>query len=133
MAKAPTNSVLDTSAKTIKYYAGEIQRKILFSHFKPNTRYTFLLEGSGTAKLLNLEITYTDGTVETLGRFSSADTVEPIRFVSSASKSFKTLSGEWQSGYTTLYYEKCGIFEGVVAYADFKPYTEHTLAIPESV
>ena len=122
MAEAPTNSVLDTSAKTIKYFAGEIQHKILFSNFKPNTRYTFLLEGSGTASLLNLKITYTDGTIETLGSFSSADTKEPIRFVSSASKSVESLNGEWQSGYTTLYYEKCGIFEGEVFYEDFKPY-----------
>lgn len=127
------NATVDTSAKTVSYYAGGISDKVLFTSFKPNTRYTFIWKGYADAKFLNLIVIYTDGTRGDLNKFAESNKVGTIRFVSDASKSIRSLNGIWYDGSTTLYYDECGIFEGDVQIQDFKPYFNHTLPIPVEV
>lgn len=127
------NTVIDTSAKTVKYYSGEISDKVLFTNFEPNTQYTLIFKGYANANFLNLVLHYTDGTRGDFDNFAESDKVGTIRFVSDKSKSIKSLNGIWFDGYTTLYYDECGIFEGDVRVQDFKPYFNHTLPIPEAV
>jgi hypothetical protein len=85
------------------------------------------------ARYLNLLIEYTDETKETYILFPSVDVPSCIVFTSDGNKTIKVFRGTQQSGTTTLYYDKCGIFEGVLTEADFKPYVRNTLPIPAEV
>lgn len=116
------SATLDTNEKTISYVARNVSDKTLFTNFKPNTQYTFIFKGMATDKHLNIRISYTDGTEETAWRFSEPDNLSTFLFVSNSTKSVERLKGTYNSGTTTLYYEECGIFEGVLTQADFEPY-----------
>lgn len=118
----------DTNEKTISYVARNASDKTLFTNFKPNTQYTFIFKGMATDRHLNIRISYTDGTEATAWIFSEPDNLSTFLFVSNSTKSVERLKGTYNSGTTTLYYEECGIFEGVLTEADFEPYiTEQTL------
>ena len=127
------SSTLNEQNKTIEYYSYEVGEKKLFKGFKPNTQYTFILKGKSAENFPNLGVAYTDGTFVSIPSFTTANTVETIRFVSNGSKSIANFDGNWSSGTTTLYYEECGIFEGSVLTEDFSPYFRETLSIPEAV
>lgn len=124
------SSTLNEQNKTIEYYSYDVSKKKFFKGFKPNTQYTFILKGKSAEKFSNLGVAYTDGTFVSIPSFTTANTVETIRFVSNGSKSIASLDGNWSSGTTTLYYEECGIFEGSVLTEDFSPYFRETLPIP---
>lgn len=117
------NAIIDTANKTVFYYAGGMENKIIFNTFKPNTQYTFFIKGSGSARYPNLTIKYTDGT-ETAFQFSAANTDETLVRVSDATKSVESLVGSWYDGSSTLYYDECGIFEGVLSVNEFESYFE---------
>lgn len=120
----------DTEQKTIRYAPNRINGKVLFDKFKTETQYTFILRGKGNSTInTNVEIFYTDGTRKVL-KFSSANTVETILVVTDANKTIESFSGMWRDGTTTLYYEQCGIFEGVITADEFTPYEETTASIP---
>ena len=53
--------------------------------------------------------------------------------MTNATKSVAALVGAWNDGNTTLYYDDCGIFEGVLTEADFVPYRRNTLPVPAEV
>lgn len=133
MADVP-DATLDASQKTVAYEASRISNKILFTSFKPDTQYTFILKGVNalSKKFSNLNIIYTDGTKDSLA-FQTAGEVSICRLVSDVSKTIKQLSGLYNTGTVTLYYEECGIFEGVLTVDDFVPYSGDTLPIPEAV
>lgn len=126
------NATINTEKKTVSYYAGDISDKTLFTDFKPNTRYTMIFKGFGSAGKLNLIVRYTDGTNGDLDNIPTSG-ASVMRFVSDPSKSVKGIYGIWFDGTTTLYYDECGIFEGVLTADDFKPYVKHTLPTPEAV
>ncbi len=136
-----TNVVLDTSAKTVTYGHNTTDKvRVLFDKFKENTRYTLILGvkdhvNAGTALTsynLNLRIHYTDGTTDLLTLTKTATPYTAV-ITTAPNKSVKELRyyyGEQDT--TTLYYEQCGIFEGVITADEFEPYTETTANIPLS-
>ena len=128
-----SGAVLNEQEKTIEYPASEVSECIIFDNFEPNTQYTFIFRGKGTAGFYNLAILYTDNTLRVFPQLSASNTIEDIRIVSDSSKSIARLIGEWNSGDTILYYEHCGIFKGNVALDDFSSYVKNTFEIPEVV
>lgn len=126
----------DEKNKTVTYAASNIRGKILFENFKPNTRYTFIFKGynsSATLQAVNVNIQYTDGTAGSTTLFGLAGVENCWYCVSAEGKSIQSFYGTWDTQSTTLYYEECGIFEGVLTVEDFEPYTRNTLPIPEAV
>ncbi len=134
-----SSSIKDETAKTIRYNAWEAEKINFYSNFKANTQYTIILKGytfNGTNARaeLNLRIRYTDDTQENLSWGNPAYQTPSIKaFVTKAGKSVKDMVGNYQIGATVLYYNECGIFEGVLSAEDFKPYVRNTLPIPEEV
>lgn len=126
---------LNTSNKTIEYTASNISEKTLFTSFKPNTQYTFILKGINSIadrRFANIRIYYSDKTYDTF-YFDTANEVSTSCFVSNANKSISSIKGVYNTGAVTLYYEECGLFEGALTIDDFVPYAKHTLPIPDAV
>lgn len=125
VAYIPTASV-DTTNKYVSFASGSATVGNGLTEgvpFKENTRYTFIMtiyKTSGTGS--NLDIRYTDGTHTLLGSVSAATTKETIVFVSAENKTVRGLYKYNQSGYTRIYYEESGIFEGVLTASQFKEY-----------
>lgn len=116
VAKVP-NATKNTTDKTVAYAPANVNTKILFNKFKPNTRYTFYMSTSSTST--NLYAYYSDGTYTYL---------EPNTYVTSdANKSVDCIQGHWITGNTVLNYDECGVFEG--ALTEFTPYNGHTYSI----
>jgi hypothetical protein len=117
------NSVLDTENKTIKYNASDINNVILKSiKFKKNTRYTIILKGFNSNEAMqstNLKVVYTDGSTHICNDFINGIS----EIVTNAGKTVSHLIGNWSTFSTTLYYDECGIFEGVKV--PFEPYKYH--------
>ena len=115
-----------TTPETSKSFTGDLAYK-----FKENTRYTFIITGSGSSSSprLNLRVYYTDGTYSAITNPSSQNTKETVVFVSSAGKTVRSLNKYTGSGTTTLYYDECGIFEGVLTADDFAAYVGESKTI----
>lgn len=137
-----TNVVLNTNAKTVTYgyntnYEDTV-RRTLFSNFKENTQYTFVLSGKHVVGNTNtgtnhsqFVVYYTDGTSKSI-TISGTDNFTEL-FVSEANKTVSSIHYSYFNRDTlTLNYEKCGIFEGVITADEFEPYTETTADIPLS-
>lgn len=125
--------VIDEESQTVRFLSTNINGKVLFDNFKPNTVYTFILSGwNAYGNGSNLIVAYTDGTVDYLA-FTASQTHSVIVFKSNSTKSVKGLYGINYADYTYLYYNQCGIFEGDINAEEFKPYIKRTLAIPEAV
>lgn len=131
-ATAP-GAVISADDKTISYHAAQVDRKVFFADFKSNKQYTIIIKGFGSNVFANMAIQYTDGTTESFRQFSAANTVLTLCHVTNATKSVAALVGAWNDGNTTLYYDDCGIFEGVLTEADFVPYRRNTLPVPAEV
>ncbi len=129
-----SEATIDEEAGTVYLLAFKATGKVYFSDFKPNTQYTFIFKASiGTAGRTSLSVKYTDGTTAGIST-KSASVSEVIVYTSVAGKSIEGLIGG-NYAHTTLYYNECGIFEGVipeeVALEYFEPYKpEQTLTIP---
>ena len=128
------NATKNTSAKTVTYAEQNVAGKVLYDKFKPNTQYTIILYGRNTlnANTSNLLIKYTDGASQYL-HFSSSNEASYCVTTSLSNKSVKELRGIWSTGSVILYYDKCGIFEGVLTQADFKPYKKHTYPLDSTL
>ena len=115
----------DDYGSYIRFAASNASRKSFFSKFKPNTVYTVILtlKKSNTSGLTNLTIHYTDGTSQNIARNGrEADVVETFVVTTTAGKSIDYIGGGNQSGYTYLYYDECGVFEGALTAEDFAAY-----------
>lgn len=115
----------DDYGSYIRFAAANATRKSFFSKFKPNTVYTVILtlKKSNTSGLTNLIIRYTDNTSQNIARNGrEADVVETFVFTTTAGKSIDYIGGSNQSGNTYLYYDECGVFEGVLTAEDFAAY-----------
>ena len=127
------NAVKDESTGIVRFSANNVGGKLLYDGFKPNTQYTFILNGwneygAGT----NLLIGYTDDTVDYLP-FPNSQVLGTTAFKSQSGKSIKGLYGVMYASFTNLYYDNCGIFEGVITADAFMSYKEEFLPIPEAV
>ena len=103
--------------------------------FSPNAQYTIILYGrclNTSARFVNLGIHYTDGTYSEL-TFTTINTDSYCRYVTAAGKSVESIRFRWGSNGTILYYDKCGIFEGIVSLEDFIEHqsTRHYIPLDE--
>lgn len=126
------SATVDRSNKTIMYAADQINNKLVFDRFKPNTQYTFVFKGYNTnseSPAANLAVRYTDGSAKNF-YFNKEENL--VYYVSDEGKSIKDLCGTWHTQFTYLYYDKCGIFEGVIT--EFSPCIRRTIcSIPSAV
>lgn len=100
--------------------------------FKENTRYTIILKA--TKKMdgqtaSNIQVRYTDGSATSITINDSSTTVPTTVFTSAINKTIKNLETAYYSGITYIYYENCGIFEGVATEADYEPYKGSTYSV----
>lgn len=124
MELAPT-AVLDTANKTITYAASAIVEKVLFTGFEAGKQYTIILYGKNSNETMspsNLSVIYGDNTSADL-LFADVGKDSYCVFTTRSDKTPVSLRGIYGSQTTTLYYDKCGIFEGVIALEAFEPYT----------
>lgn len=115
----------DDYGSYVRLAAAYASGKSFFSKFKPNTVYTVILtlKKNNTSGLTNLRIYYTDGTTQNIARNGrEADVVETFVITTTAGKSIDYIGGANQSGNTYLYYDECGVFEGVLTAEDFAAY-----------
>lgn len=119
------NATLDESNGTVKQASWSSHKQELYTGFKKDTQYTFILSVIDTTTV-NLAILYTDGTYVGAGSISNNKTI----YTSEAGKTVQAFCTYWYDGDTTLYYDKCGIFEGVLTFEDFEEYKSQTVSIP---
>lgn len=121
------NATKNTEAGTVTFHASDVGSKTLFTSFKPNTQYTVILYGRNTyasgSKATNLRFSYTDGSYENLEFYTvGPDENSYCVFVTNANKTPRALYGVNRALRTILYYNQCGIFEGVLTEADYEPF-----------
>lgn len=120
----------DTETGTVSYKPANVSQKILFNKFKPDTQYTFVFYGRNStagSKKLNLLVDYVGGGSERL--VFSQDTDSYVVYTTKAGGTVRYICGANNGGTTILYYDKCGVFEGVLTKEDFEPYTEQSISI----
>lgn len=115
--------VINTEDKTV-YYAGKnSQGNELFTGFKANTQYTFIITGYGNTGYVNLRVRYTDGTIQIPKDWiKDVNEKTTTKYLSIRNKTVDKLELMWNSGGTYLYYDESGIFEGDVDIAAYEPY-----------
>lgn len=125
-----SKATIDEEAGTVFFRGVNTTGDVYFSDFKPNTRYTFIFKCSvNTAGPISAVVAYTDGSTSGKIQPKTGETTTVV-FVSAAGKSIKTFQGSYYSD-STIYYNECGIFEGVLTADDFEPYKpEQTITIP---
>ncbi len=107
----------------------------VFTNFKENTQYTFLIKyeltGSPSTRNLNLALVYDDDTIQ---NFAPNQDLGLYKFVSSSNKTIKYIKhiASTGSGTRTLYLKESGIFEGVLAESDFVAHAEQNISFPLS-
>lgn len=102
-----------------------IPKLSVFTKYKANTQYTFIVDFSTTATngRPGYRFVYTDGTFENLkDEVTEAKTRRVSVFSSNASKTLKYINGTAFSGTKTFYVDGCGIFEGVLTAQQFEAY-----------
>ena len=116
----------DETAGAVTFTAPNASAKVLYTNFKENTQYTFIVYGQHSSgnTTTNLRIQYTDNSTTILSFNSDAPY---FIYTSHKGKTIKEFEGRNSSGTTTLYYDQCGIFEGVVELDDFEAYTEQNV------
>lgn len=101
-----------------------------FFHAKENTAYTFIITYAKSSSYgSNMRIVYTDGTTEAIPRLTNESAKETKVVVTNPNKTVKALEKANSGGYTRLYYDECGVFEGVLTAKDFVPYEGQTVDI----
>ena len=108
---------------------------VIFDAFKAeNTQYTFVIAAkkNNTNKASNLKLVYTNDITVGINLDDSsvvADTLYTVAVASSGSRSLKALAGNYSSGTTKLYYNRSGVFEGVLTTDDFESYVGTTYPV----
>ena len=107
---------------------------------KPNTRYTVMLKAAKSSVSnvrANLAVYYSDGNTEQISLPSDAvaNTKYMALKTTSATKTFMGVTRSSQGGSTYIYYDECGVFEGVLTEAEYEPYvgTQHNAEFPIDV
>ena len=127
----------DAAAGTVTFASTRVSGVTIFDSFKENTKYTIIFYGrnsSDGSRTANIKVGYTDGSTSDNINFDSSGADSFAVVTSKAGKTIQRIYGSNQSSNTILYYDKCGIFEGVLTAEDFEPYVEkRTFPIPEAV
>lgn len=138
IAATVTNAEVDEDAKTVKYAASRVSGKVLFEWpFRENARYTIIMTpaSDNTAGTPNMRVMYTDGTVSNIAANNMVDGKWVFATSEDTTKTVAYIQGRNSGSTTTLLYEECGVFEGVLTADDFGPYDGVTLTVtlPETV
>ena len=116
--------------RTITFSGAYAKDKVLFDQFKPDTQYTIILHGKNTlGNYTNLRFKYTDGTASNALNFTTQNDEQYLVFTTPSDKSVLSFIGIYYSGEASFYYDKCGIFEGVLTAEDFASYNGQSLTI----
>lgn len=121
-------AVIDSENKTVTFFGQDIRGKcILSSRFKDKNQYTLILYGrnnkAGGSRETNIRIEYTDGTNSgTSIKFESSSEDSFAVFSTPVNKTIKAIKGTYVEGSTKLYYERCGLFSGIVDPASMDRY-----------
>lgn len=118
------SAVKDTDNGTVTYISGKSNNIEIYSNFKENTQYTFIWFGSNTGgtNSLNMQLEYTDGSKKYVYTPSPSKDAYTV-LVTDPGKTVKRLHGVHNSYSTKLYYNQCGIFEGIIDVDNFEIYT----------
>lgn len=135
-ALSPSTITIDENAGTVTFHAGNAGSNRLFNNVKnSDSRYTIILKGKNSAYTnSNIAFYYTDGTYSIIN-FESVNTVSTIVAYSSPGKQVLSVGTILYGGSTVLYYNDCGLFEGILTKEDFEAYNGKTLTaeLPETV
>lgn len=125
--------IKDEKAKTVSFGAGLGGTYTnLFTKFKPNTQYTFIIRGKASAEAQNLCVWYTEEIYsgmkyERLSNFPSGNVDGDLIYTSRAGKTISAFGTIYHTAATTtLDYNQCGVFEGVITKEDFEHYKGNT-------
>ena len=133
IVSAISSSIINDEECTIRFPANAASAlRLMEGKFKEKTAYTLILSGQNTkadSDVTNLRVIYTDGATHT-PKFASANAKSNSLFVTDANRTVAYIGGLFAAGNTILYYNECGIFEGVRTLDDFEPYKSQTLTIP---
>lgn len=106
--------------------------------FKTNTQYTLILKAkkSNANRSSNIIVRYTDGTSERVyvnNALSDSeivpDTLYTWAHVTAENKTVSIIKGLYLTGTCYLYYNNCGLFEGVITTADYVAYNGATTSV----
>ena len=111
--------------------AASLGEKVLFSDFKPNTRYTFVItckkDAGNTSS--NLVLKYSNSASNPIYLTEPIADKQKLIVTSVADRTLVSIKGVNSSGGLVVYPDECGIFEGVLTETDFVPYQGNTLDI----
>lgn len=118
---------LQESDKTVHISANNIRNKEVFVFPDNSKQYTLIFNGKNTVSgtFVNMYVGYADGTRTNLNFVDN----KKLILTTYKDKKIINLMGMWQDGEVSFYYDKCGIFEGVLTETDFKPYEYQSLPI----
>lgn len=128
---AKAGATKNETAGTVQYSASSVTGKQMFKAPDKNKQYTIILYGKNTTDTTtrtNLSWYYSDKTSDVFN-FKTAGELSYCVATSKAGKQVVGLYGYNSSGSTILYYDQCGIFEGVVTADDFEAYNGQTLTV----
>lgn len=111
---------------TVTWAAWGSHKQPLYEDFKENTQYTIILKVSSDTTTINMCFEYTDGTYANFVHDSNGNVV----FTTKAGKTIQSLMTFWYDSTTKIYYNECGVFEGVVTLEEFEEYKSQTVKIP---
>ena len=123
----------DADGGYVSFSAANTDNDQLFTSFKSDTQYTVVIryKKSNTSLSNNLRIAYTDGTKKNI---VTADTYEEGKLytaitTSQVGKTISHIEAYFSSGTALVYYDKCGLFEGVITEDQFVPYQGQTYEV----
>ena len=139
MAINELNKTISFNPRAAQGYNGLLQNVTkgytTYLPFKENTQYTFIFKASTVSNLLNIAVSFTDGT--NTGAFTEAqlDSDGYIVYVSPVNKSVRSIYIGAYEGTTIFYYETFCILEGVHTKSDWVPQnkTTHTATFPDTI
>ena len=131
MATMPVSSADENTVVYGNSDAATHDGDVLYSQFKPNTQYTLIFTASkNTNNYIHIKVVYTDNSFYLLSGFSPVNTKVTKTFVTAANKSVKVICrAADEYSYVTMYYNECGIFEGVQDATAYAPYNGTTIPV----
>lgn len=125
---------INTQAERTSISSANIDNVVLFNApFKENTRYTLILDcykSNGTTdRNSNIYFYYTDGTRSSILLTQPVGTEQVVVATSEENKTLDKIQGVNVAGTIVVYYNKSGLFEGVLTESDFDPYVGTTFPI----
>lgn len=123
----------DTDGSFVTFAGSSTNYNVLFDAFKPNTQYTIILKyrKNNVNRQSNIGIKYTNGTKVYINSDETAEEgkLYTAFFVTSPSLSLDSLFAVYASGSTSVYYDMCGVFEGVITESEFVAYSGSTYPV----